>query len=107
MDLYAAPNVSKGSRLCENSRVQFARRKFFSIGESENKNAGDGYPMKAIEKLVLPFLGSHTFSHGLDPLQTLGAVDSNAGPCPTPARTGWSAAGGEERPFTLDAGATR
>ena len=37
------------------------------FGESENKNAGDGYPMKAIEKLVLRFLGSHTFSHGLDP----------------------------------------
>jgi hypothetical protein len=35
------------------------------FGESENKNAGDGYPMKAIEKLVLRFLGSHTFSHGL------------------------------------------
>jgi hypothetical protein len=37
------------------------------FGESENKNADDGYPMKAIEKLVLRFLGSHTFSHGLDP----------------------------------------
>jgi hypothetical protein len=37
------------------------------FGESENKNAGDGYPRKAIEKLVLRFLGSHTFSHGLDP----------------------------------------
>src|SRR6516225_2100538 len=35
------------------------------FGESENKNAGDGYPRKAIEKLVLRFLGSHTFSHGL------------------------------------------
>jgi hypothetical protein len=41
------------------------------FGESENKNAGDGYPMKAIEKLVLRFLGSHTFSHGLDPKRPL------------------------------------
>jgi hypothetical protein len=48
--------------LLEESSSQF--------GESENKNAGDGYPMKAIEKLVLRFLGSHTFSHGLDPKPT-------------------------------------
>jgi hypothetical protein len=41
------------------------------FGESENKNAGDGYPMKAIEKLVLRFLGSHTFSHGLGRLRSI------------------------------------
>jgi hypothetical protein len=41
------------------------------FGESENKNAGDGYPMKAIEKLVLRFLSSHTFSHGLGRIGTL------------------------------------
>jgi hypothetical protein len=40
------------------------------FGESENKNAGDGYPMKAIEKLVLRFLGSHTFSHSLQRLRS-------------------------------------
>src|SRR6516162_1134555 len=44
------------------------------FGESENKNAGDGYPMKAIEKLVLRFLGSHTFSHGLDPKLPFGLL---------------------------------
>jgi hypothetical protein len=34
------------------------------------KRAGDGYPKKAIEKTVLRFLGSRTFSHGLDPEET-------------------------------------
>jgi hypothetical protein len=33
----------------------------------KTKSAGDGYPKKAIEKTVLRFLGSRTFSHGLDP----------------------------------------
>jgi hypothetical protein len=55
------------------------------FGESENKNADDGYPMKAIGKLVLRFLGSHTFSHGLDPKPPFASIDANAGPCPTPA----------------------
>jgi hypothetical protein len=54
---------------------------FSQFGESENKNAGDGYPMKAIEKLVPRFLGSHTFSHGLHPLRTFVRVGSNASPC--------------------------
>ena len=31
----------------------------------KTKSAGDGYPRKAIEKTVLRFLGSRTFSHGL------------------------------------------
>jgi len=31
----------------------------------KTKSAGDGYPRKAIEKPVLRFLGSRTFSHGL------------------------------------------
>jgi len=34
------------------------------------KSAGDGYPKKAIEKTVLRFLGSRTFSHGLAPQAT-------------------------------------
>jgi hypothetical protein len=34
------------------------------------KSAGDGYPMKVIEKTVLRFLGSRTFSHGLNPEPT-------------------------------------
>jgi hypothetical protein len=33
--------------------------------------SADGYPKKAIEKTVLHFLGSRTFSHGLDPKQSL------------------------------------
>jgi hypothetical protein len=33
----------------------------------KTKSAGDGYPKKAIEKAVLRFLGSRTFSHGLAP----------------------------------------
>jgi hypothetical protein len=48
------------------------------FGESENKNADDGYPMKAIEKLVLRFLGSHTFSHGLDPKRSSNYADKLA-----------------------------
>jgi hypothetical protein len=33
----------------------------------KTKSSGDDYPKKAIKKTVLRFLGSHTFSHGLDP----------------------------------------
>jgi hypothetical protein len=33
----------------------------------KTKSAGDGYPKKAIEKTVLRFLDSRTFSHGLAP----------------------------------------
>ena len=32
------------------------------------KNAGDGYRKKPIEKTFLRLLGSHTFSHSLDPM---------------------------------------
>jgi hypothetical protein len=35
----------------------------------KTKSAGDGYPKKPIEKTVLRFLGSRTFSHGLDPFR--------------------------------------
>jgi hypothetical protein len=35
------------------------------FGQSEPKSAADGYPMKVLEKTVLGFLGSRTFSHGL------------------------------------------
>jgi hypothetical protein len=37
----------------------------------KTKSAGDGYPKKAIEKTILHFLGSRTFSHGLDPQRSL------------------------------------
>jgi hypothetical protein len=42
----------------------------------KTKSAGYGYPKKAIEKTVLLFLGSRTFSHGLgrDRTPTLPAV---------------------------------
>ena len=33
----------------------------------KTKSAGDGYPRKALEKPVLRFLGSRTFSHGRAP----------------------------------------
>src|SRR5262249_55142164 len=33
----------------------------------KTKSSGDGCSKKAIEKAVLRFLGSRTFSHGLDP----------------------------------------
>jgi hypothetical protein len=36
----------------------------------KTKSAGDGHPKKGIEKTVLRFLGSRTFSHGLDPFWT-------------------------------------
>ena len=39
------------------------------------KSAGDGYPRTAIEKPVLRFLGSRTFSHSLDPMQTECSAD--------------------------------
>jgi hypothetical protein len=37
----------------------------------KTKSAGDGYPKKALEKTVLRFLGSRTFSHGLGRFETL------------------------------------
>jgi hypothetical protein len=61
-----------GSRLCENSPVQFARRKFLlNLVNLKTESAGDTYPRKAIEKPVLRFLGSRTFSHGLGRERTL------------------------------------
>ena len=57
------------------------------FGESENKNADDGYPMKAIEKLVLRFLGSHTFSHGLDPKPSLMLLTASGAVAPFRALT--------------------
>src|SRR5215831_13273009 len=52
------------------------------FGQSKNQSAGDGYPKKVIEKTVLRFLGSRTFSHGLAPQRPFASVDSNAGQCP-------------------------
>jgi hypothetical protein len=36
------------------------------------KSAGDSYPKKAIEKTILRFLDSQTFSPGLHPFRTFG-----------------------------------
>jgi hypothetical protein len=38
----------------------------------KTKDAGDGYPRKAIKKTGLRSLGSCTFLHGLDPFRTFG-----------------------------------
>jgi hypothetical protein len=42
------------------------------------KSAADGYPMKVKEKTVLRFLGSRTFSHGLDPKPSSNHADKLA-----------------------------
>jgi hypothetical protein len=44
----------------------------------KTKSSGDGCSKKAIEKTVLRFLGSRTFSHGLDPLPTFPAASMRA-----------------------------
>ena len=43
----------------------------------KTKSAGDDYPKKAIEKKVLRFLGSRTFSHDLGRLETAGRRRAN------------------------------
>jgi hypothetical protein len=48
----------------------------------KTKSAGDGYPKKALEKTVLRFLGSRTFSHGLGRFETLLCVSARPN-CPT------------------------
>src|SRR5262245_38908410 len=45
----------------------------FRFGQSEDQSSGDGCPKKAIEKTILRFLGSRTFSHGLAPMPSLTA----------------------------------
>jgi hypothetical protein len=41
----------------------------------KTQSAGDDYPKKEIEKTVLRFLGSRTFSHGLGRLEPLARVE--------------------------------
>src|SRR5262249_55599647 len=48
----------------------------------KTKNAVDGHREKPIEKTVLRLLGSHTFSHSLDPLRSLACVGRDARPLP-------------------------
>ena len=49
-----------------------------NLANPETKSAGDGYPKKAIEKTILRFLGSRTFSHGLDPKPSSNHADKPA-----------------------------
>src|SRR6516165_5189121 len=45
----------------------------------KTKSAGDGYSKKAIEKTVLRFLGSRTFSHDLGGQRASGWVQKRSG----------------------------
>jgi len=50
VDLHHLLRAGLPAHLCENSRVQFARRKFsLNLVNLKTKGAGDGYPRKAIE----------------------------------------------------------
>src|SRR5262249_46373666 len=60
----------------------------------KTKSSGDGCSKRPIEKTVLRFLGSRTFSHGLAPHRSL-------------SRTGWGRRAEKEQPFTLTAAAIR
>jgi hypothetical protein len=44
----------------------------------KTKNSGDGCQKKAIDKTILRFLGSRTFSHGLDPKPSSNHADKPA-----------------------------
>src|SRR6266849_4672936 len=64
--LLRCSDVCCGSRLCENSEVQFACRRSISISSIWKTNsAGNHYREKTIEKTILRILGSCTFSHSL------------------------------------------
>jgi len=64
--LLRCSDVCCGSRLCENSEVQFACRRSISISSIWKTNsAGNHCREKTIEKPILRILGSCTFSHSL------------------------------------------
>jgi hypothetical protein len=50
----------------------------------KTKNSGVGYPKKAIEKMILRFLGSRTFSHSLggEPTFAQAMVNGEVAPIP-------------------------
>jgi hypothetical protein len=52
-------------------RIICAWKVLLDLANLKTKSSGDGCSKKAIEKTVLCFLGSHTFSHGLDPKRSL------------------------------------
>ena len=59
-----------GSRLCENSEVQFAWRNSVLVSLISEISCTDSLGQeKAIENIFLLVLGSRTFSHSLDPQQ--------------------------------------
>jgi hypothetical protein len=59
-------NVGDGSRLCENSEVEFANRSFhLDIVSLKNKNADDRCQEPTIEKAILCLFGERAFSHSL------------------------------------------
>jgi hypothetical protein len=62
--LLACPrHVRLGSRLRENSEIEFANGSFVSTSiDLKNKNAGDGYRDKTIEKTILRAFRARTFS---------------------------------------------
>jgi hypothetical protein len=54
------------SRLCENSKVQFARRNSVSISvDFKTNSVGNHRQERGTEKTILRILGSCTFSHSL------------------------------------------
>src|SRR5712671_1180569 len=56
-------DVGLGSRLCENSEIEFANRNFVSTSINlKNKSAGDGCREKTIEKTILRTFRAQTFS---------------------------------------------
>ncbi len=56
-------NIAFGSWLRENSGIEFANGSFVSTSiDLKNKNAGDGYRDKTIEKTILRAFRARTFS---------------------------------------------
>ena len=81
-------NVAFGSRLCENSGVELARRNFVSITLNRNKNStGSRSRTRKREKTILRILCSRTFSHSLDPKATLANIQE-CGARPSPILKG-------------------
>jgi hypothetical protein len=61
-----------GPWLCENSKIEFADRKFVSsFVNCKNNNAGERCREKTIEKTILRVALAGTFSHSLGQEQTL------------------------------------
>ena len=87
-------NASSCPRLCENSCVQFARRKFFSFGQSENQ--------KFWRRLF-----EEANRENCSTLSWLAHVFTRPGPTPAITRTWLKPSGGKRTPFNLKAAAIR